>query len=409
MRHFRSAAGSLVSTLVVLSLVLSACSIDAQQVDVTVMSTAQPNGVADTEAAVGASKADPLADDLESEPDGPVAFAQADDPAGTPLVYSDERGMNVWLDALIVFADDGTPYSMPIDPVTRIDATSPDTHATVEFQWTADDGSEIHANFYTRRDEQDWWVYQIRTRIDSPDFDGDWIRYPGEFFVDRPTGRYMQSPLGVAYQGSLELDTLAVNGLRFEAFGADVRIDPRRDQGPRPARLDWLMPTREQRFEANYALFDLDTIALIVDGQRFVPEGVVDLSYTGVLMEPGDRQELEIRWLDPRVNEPQVVTEAVCSDDCESRDYWSDEDFSVMVYMVTDGVDWWIYRVNAGVRELDWSDRREGLEVARTPLGSVYEGDLVFDIAEFGNVRLELTPCDGPRSGMREYESVCDQ
>ena len=198
-----------------------------------------------------------------------------------------------------------------------------------------------------------------------------------------------------------------MDDVRFEAFTAGFPVNPEEDLGDRPARGAWTALTRSQRFQTNYALLDLDTVAIIVDGQRVEPEGIVDLEYSGVLDGRDPSQLIGIRWIDPRVRDPNGI-DCDGSETCPtSKDLWLNADYEVLLYLTADGTDWWVHRVHVEVA-VDGETRLEtdemNLELWRTPLGEPFEGDLTLDTLELSNARLELATCQDDRQGLRRSE-----
>jgi len=88
--------------------------------------------------------------------------------------------------------------------------------STIELEWRLDDGTHVSVNFYTRNDATKWWAFQVRSMVEPPEQDGDWVFYPTEFFEHTDAGDYFTTPLGSSFEGTLDLETIQIEGLRIE-------------------------------------------------------------------------------------------------------------------------------------------------------------------------------------------------
>ncbi|HSB85057.1 MAG TPA: hypothetical protein VLD86_02050, partial [Ilumatobacteraceae bacterium] len=79
-------------------------------------------------------------------------------------------------------------------------------YTTLELEWDGG-GVPMRILMYFASDGTDWWATELRTYDGSAD--PKWIEMPGEFF---------RSPLGTAWQGDLDVQSLHVHGLKLQAF-----------------------------------------------------------------------------------------------------------------------------------------------------------------------------------------------
>jgi hypothetical protein len=75
------------------------------------------------------------------------------------------------------------------------DGSHSDTYRTLELEWR-EAGVDMRLHFYLAANDRTWWVTQIRTRDGRPAGHEDWLAW---------TGRFMETPLGKAWHGDLDL------------------------------------------------------------------------------------------------------------------------------------------------------------------------------------------------------------
>lgn len=100
----------------------------------------------------------------------------------------------------------GRTFVPPASTSVNGDPGTWNEHTTLELEWDAE-GVPMRIYIYFASDGHDWWATELRTYDLSPD--KDWIEMPGEYF---------RSPLGVPWQGDLDVQSLHIRDLKLQAF-----------------------------------------------------------------------------------------------------------------------------------------------------------------------------------------------
>lgn len=100
----------------------------------------------------------------------------------------------------------GHTFVPPTDLAVGGDPGTWNEYTTLELEWDAG-GVPMRIYMYFASDGTDWWATELRTYDGSPG--GEWIEMPGEFF---------RTPLGSAYTGDVDVDSLHIHGMTLQAF-----------------------------------------------------------------------------------------------------------------------------------------------------------------------------------------------
>ncbi len=163
---------------------------------------------------------------------GPPADGNGPGPAGAvaPFVFETPQ-VRLEADAITVEAD-GRTFTPAVDVDVSGDPGVPEEYTTLELTWR-EQGVEMRINLYFSSDGSDWWLSEARV------YNG---RDPGDW-QEEQMGPFLQTPLGQAYEGDVDLGPLHLGGLRLEAFPADERCLTTDQSGtePDPERIPQLV------------------------------------------------------------------------------------------------------------------------------------------------------------------------